>query len=123
MEAILFCGIQASGKTTFYRDNFLKTHVRISLDLLRTHNREHRFLALCLDTCMPFVVDRTNATKAERARYITSAKQQRFKVTGYYFKSTAADALERNNRRQGKEVIPEIGIRGTLKKLEPPVPN
>ena len=48
MEAIVFVGIQASGKSTFYRERFFATHVRISLDLLRTRHREGRFLQTCL---------------------------------------------------------------------------
>jgi predicted kinase len=42
MEAVVFIGIQASGKTTFYQQRFFATHVRISLDLLRTRERETR---------------------------------------------------------------------------------
>ncbi len=38
MEAVVFCGIQGSGKTSFYRERLLATHVRISLDLLRTRH-------------------------------------------------------------------------------------
>ena len=34
MEAIIFTGIQATGKSTFYKQNFFNSHVRISLDLL-----------------------------------------------------------------------------------------
>jgi predicted kinase len=59
MEAIVLCGVQASGKTTLYRDRFLATHVRISMDLLRTRAREAAFLALCLETRQPLVVDNT----------------------------------------------------------------
>ncbi len=44
MEEVIFCGIQASGKTTFYRERFFDTHVRISLDLLRTRRREQLLL-------------------------------------------------------------------------------
>ncbi len=33
------------------------------------------------------------------------------------------DAIERNNQRLGKERIPEIGIRGTFKKLDLPSIN
>ncbi|MDL2321544.1 ATP-binding protein, partial [Desulfosarcina sp. OttesenSCG-928-B08] len=66
MEAIIFCGIQASGKSTFYLERFFKTHVRISLDLLRTRNRENRFLSLCLETGQHFVVDNTNPTRSDR---------------------------------------------------------
>ena len=39
MEAVVFTGIQASGKSTFYRERFFHTHLRISLDLLKTRGR------------------------------------------------------------------------------------
>lgn len=32
MEAVIFVGIQASGKTSFYLERFFETHVRISRD-------------------------------------------------------------------------------------------
>jgi hypothetical protein len=47
MEAVILVGIQAAGKSTFYRERFA-THVRVSLDLLRTRHREHSLLAWCL---------------------------------------------------------------------------
>lgn len=34
MEAVVFCGIQGSGKTTFFLERFADTHVRVSLDAL-----------------------------------------------------------------------------------------
>jgi predicted kinase len=40
MEAVIFVGIQASGKSTFYCQRFFATHMRISLDMLRTRRRE-----------------------------------------------------------------------------------
>ena len=39
-ECIIFVGIQGSGKSTFYKENFFKTHVRINLDMLKSRNRE-----------------------------------------------------------------------------------
>ncbi len=36
VQAILFSGIQATGKSSFYRERFFHTHVRINLDMLRT---------------------------------------------------------------------------------------
>ena len=42
MELIVFCGIQGSGKTTFYRERFFNTHLRISLDLVKTRERDPR---------------------------------------------------------------------------------
>ncbi len=117
MQAVIFCGIQATGKTTFYKEKFFKTHVRISMDQLNTRNREPRFIETCIQTYQPFVIDNTNPSKEERATYIALAKANKFKVTGYYFQSKLADALERNMHRTGKENIPEVGIRGTYNRL------
>ncbi|MFN8578481.1 MAG: hypothetical protein U0354_16755 [Candidatus Sericytochromatia bacterium] len=39
MEAIVFIGAQGSGKSTFYKDKFFNTHMRISLDLLNTSEK------------------------------------------------------------------------------------
>src|ERR1700749_2626356 len=120
MEAVIFCGIQATGKTTFFKEKFFKTHMRISLDQLNTRNKEFRFIETCILTSHPFVIDNTNPSLEERAKYIAIAKANKFKVIGYYFQSKLADALERNNHRSGKERIPEIGIKGTFKRLTLP---
>ncbi|WP_343521881.1 ATP-binding protein [Pedobacter sp.] len=123
MEAIIFCGIQATGKTTFFKEKFFKTHMHISLDVLNTRNKELKFIETCILTCQPFVVDNTNPSLEERAKYITIAKANKFKITGYYFQSKLSDAVDRNNQRSGKERIPELGIRGTFKKLALPSIN
>jgi predicted kinase len=102
MEAIIFIGIQATGKSTFFQQRFFATHVRINLDMLKTRNRERILLAACLDARQPFVIDNTNLTRQWRAGYIGQAKDAGFSVTGYYFKSALQAALERNSRRSGK---------------------
>lgn len=117
LQAIIFIGIQATGKSTFYRQFFFNSHVRISMDLLRTRNRENRFLEACFATSARFIVDNTNPTKEERARYISLAKQHRYAVIGYYFKSDISKVLARNKMREGKELIPEKGIYGCRKRL------
>ncbi|HYF02973.1 MAG TPA: AAA family ATPase [Patescibacteria group bacterium] len=121
MEAIIFCGVQAAGKTTFFKEHFFATHVRISYDLLKTRNRETKFLNLCLHTKQKFVVDNTNPTRADREKYIAVAKAHKFAVIGYYFHAEIEDALRRNSLRPGKENIPVVGIRSTLKRLQIPV--
>ena len=120
MEAILFCGIQATGKSTFYKERFFRSHVRISLDLLKTRHREERLLEVCLQTQQPFVVDNTNPGKADRSRYIQLARSHKYKVIGYYFRSRIQEALLRNKERSGKECIPEAGLKGTFNRLELP---
>lgn len=97
--------------------------MRISIDLLNTRNKEQKFLETCFSVQQPFVIDNTNPTKLERGKYIKQAKENKYKVIGYYFQSKIEDSIDRNNARIGKEKIPEIGIKGTFNKLEIPSVN
>ncbi|WP_298518977.1 hypothetical protein [uncultured Kordia sp.] len=117
MESIIFMGIQASGKTTFYKKHFFDTHIRISLDQLNTKNKQHRFLQTCFDTQSKFVIDNTNPEVETRKEFIEKAKENKYKVIGYYFSSEIQKSIERNKKREGKKRIPEIGIKGTFNKL------
>ena len=121
MEAILFTGIQATGKSTFYKQNFVDTHIRINLDMLRTRHREAIILQACLDAKQSFVVDNTNPTLANRQKYIGLAKPLGFTIIGYYFQSKVKEAIARNNLRTGKACIPEKGILAIRGRLE--IPN
>ena len=49
-----------------------------------------------------------------------AAKAAGFEVIAYYFDCPFQDALARNNRREGKAKIPDIGIKGTAKKMQLP---
>ena len=120
MEAVIFCGIQASGKTTFFRERFFDTHVRISLDLLRTRRREQLLLNACLNAKQPFVIDNTDATRADRARYIAPSLASGFRVVGYFFDTDPKAAFERNRARLGNAAIPPAGLFGTHKRLQRP---
>ena len=121
MEAVILCGVQGSGKTTLYRDRFLETHARVSLDLLRTRAREAAFLKLCLETRMPFVVDNTNPTVAERSRYVAPARAAGFKVVGYVVEVDHAVAAGRNAARA--RVVPAAGLRDVARRLIRPTPE
>ena len=120
MEAVIFVGIQASGKSSFYRERFFDTHLRISLDMLKTRYREWSLLRACIEAKQPFVVDNTNPSVEERARYTEIARSGGFRLVGYYFRSPPKEALTRNARRTGKARIPEKGILGTHKRLRVP---
>ena len=99
MEAVIFVGLQGAGKTTFYKERFFATHLRLSLDMLKTRHRERRLLQACIETRQPFVVDNTNPTRAERQVYIGAAKESGFRVVGYYFRSLVEDCMRRNEGR------------------------
>ncbi len=120
MELVIFIGIQATGKSTFYLQNFYRTHVRLNLDMLRTRRREGILFEACLKGKAKCVIDNTNVTREDRTRYIGPALAHGFTIKGYYFRSKLEDALARNALRSGKEEIPEAGVRATYSKLEIP---
>jgi predicted kinase len=120
MEAVILMGIPGAGKSTFYHQRFFDTHVRISLDVLRTRPRERAFVETCLRTGQRFVVDNTNVRTAERAIFIEAAKRAGFRVIGYFLETTLGDALRRNAQRTGKAKIPPAGVGAALKRLERP---
>jgi predicted kinase len=120
MEAVVFCGVQGSGKTSLYRDRFLETHVRISMDLLHTRRREEAFLALCLESGQRFVVDNTNTTPTDRRRYVEPARAAGFRVLGYLVEVDPAEALARNAARPARRRVHVAGVLGTGRRLVRP---
>jgi predicted kinase len=120
MEAVLFIGIQGSGKTTFYKERFFDTHVRVSRDMLKTRNRELVLVSTCLAARQAFVVDDTNASRDRRGELIAAAKASGFRVVGCYFRSPLRDVLARNRRRPEGQVVPVPGVIATFKRLQPP---
>ena len=120
MEAIIFVGLQASGKSTFYKNHYFNTHLRISNDLLKTRYREKKLLDICLETDMPFVVDNTNPTREVRAKYIEVLKGSKFKIRCVYFRIDLERSLAWNRGRSGAALIPDVGIFDTHKRIELP---
>ena len=117
---ILFVGIQGSGKSSFYKERFYSTHVRVNRDMLKTKNREQRLAQTCFDLQQRFVLDNTSVTRAERAPYIAAARAAGFKIVGYFFQATTREAIARNAKRAGAAKIPVVGILGTYNRLEEP---
>ena len=120
MQLIIFTGVQASGKSSFYLLNLYHSHLRINLDMLKTRHRENIIFEACSTSKTKMVIDNTNPTREDRARYIGRAKDAGFEVISYYFETDLNSTLERNSQREGKANIPEIGVRATFKKLEVP---
>jgi predicted kinase len=120
VEAVIFTGVPGSGKTSFYRSRFFDTHVRISLDMLKTRRREELLLAACLKAGQRFVVDNTNPLITDRARYTRRSRDAGFKILAYFFRSPLSDAVRRNAQRKLKQKVPVAALSGIFKKLQPP---
>src|SRR5262249_22649958 len=122
MEAVLLIGVQGAGKSSFYKERFFDTHVRVSRDMLKTSARRRALIATCRATRQPYVVDNTNVLKARRAEQIEPAKAAGFRVVGFYFRTSLKDAFRRNAARPRERVVPPAGVAATFKKLQLPEP-
>lgn len=120
MEAVIFIGIQATGKSTFFHEHYSATHVRINLDTLKTRHRESSLLEACIRAHQSFVVDNTNVLARERARYIQIARPAGYQIIGYFFYSLLDDALARNQQRVGKAIIPKKGVLAKYRAMQRP---
>lgn len=124
IELVIFIGLQAAGKSTFYRARLAATHELVSKDLMR-HNkrkarRQEQLVAEALRASRSVVVDNTNPTVEERAPLIALGHAYGARVIGYYFESRAGASLERNKARGGRDRVPDIAIFATAKRLQRP---
>jgi predicted kinase len=124
LECVIFVGLQASGKTTFYNERFRTTHEHVSKDEFRhARNRRLRQAAL-IDSALcsgrSVVLDNTNPTPADRKAAIELARLRRARVVAYYFDSTIRASLARNREREGRQRVPDVAIFTTAKRLVPP---
>ena len=120
MEAVIFIGIQGAGKSTFFKQRFVDSHIRLNLDMLRTRFRENLLFEACLQAKQKLVIDNTNLTRTERERYIVRARIYGFRAVGFYFKTDLQKAIARNNSREGKAKIPEKAILAAYARLQLP---
>jgi predicted kinase len=124
-ELAIFVGLQASGKSTYYRTHLAATHVHVSKDLMpNARNRERRQLELidaALAAGKSVAVDNTNPTRAARAPLIAVGRRHDARVVAYFFEGAVRDCVGRNSGREGKERVPNVAIFTTAKKLVPPV--
>ena len=116
----IMIGIQASGKSRF-ATTYLKEYTSINLDTLRTRNKEKLVFDDAIKNGESIVIDNTNPTREDRARYISAVSGHGYKVCGYFMQSKLHDCIERNEHRIGKEKIKSNAIAATSNKLEMPV--
>lgn len=125
MDMLIFIGLQASGKSTFYRAHFFATHAYVSKDLLRNNKRPARQQQQLVEDALragrSVVIDNTNPTREDRAPLIALGHHYGAQVIGYYFEPQVKRSIERNNLRTGKERVPPVAIFTTLKRFTPPL--
>ena len=123
-ELVIFVGLQAAGKSTYFREHFAATHVHVSKDLMpNARNKDvhqQKLIEQALTAGYSVAVDNTNATPASRAPLIALGRRLGAKVVGLHFQAIVKDAVARNRAREGKARVPDVAIFVTAKKLIPP---
>jgi predicted kinase len=123
-ELIIFVGVQAAGKSTYYGANFATTHVHVSKDLMKNvrdrETRQRQMIAQALAEGRPVVVDNTNPTPAVRAPLIELGRSHGARVVAYFFETVVKDAVVRNRLREGKARVPDVVIYVAARKLVAP---
>lgn len=121
---VVFTGLQASGKSAFYRERFAATHEHVSKDSFRNNKnperRQRQLIREALGAGRSVVVDNTNPTAEERRLLVDLGHELGARVVGYYFEAEARECVERNRERRGKARVPNVAIYATAKKLVSP---
>jgi predicted kinase len=122
MELIIFVGLQASGKSTFFSERFAATHEHVSKDLLRNNRnrRQAKLIEAALEEGSSVVVDNTNPAVEDRRTLIELGREFGARIVGYYFESEVRRCIGRNRRRTGKAKVPDVAIYAAAKRLVSP---
>lgn len=123
MELVIFIGLQASGKSTFYHSYFADTHDYVSKDRLpnsKKNEQQAAHITIALQAQRSIVVDNTNPTLEDRAALIALGRVYDAEIVGYYFDAAAKQCVERNKLREGKARVPDKVIYITASRLTQP---
>jgi predicted kinase len=114
VELVVFSGLQASGKTSYFRSRFAASHVHVSKDAWpnarNRERRQQRLIAEALGRGESVVVDNTNPSPVERRPLVELGRLAGARVIAYCFVSTVDEALARNAARAGRARVADVGI-------------
>lgn len=120
----MLIGLQASGKTTFYRQRLADTHVHVSKDAFPSNRnpqrRQMHLIEEALTADRDVAVDNTNPSPAEWAPIILAARVHDARVVAYWFPPDLDASRARNAERQGRSRVPDVGLYATIKILREP---
>lgn len=121
-EMAVLIGIQASGKSTFYR-TCLPSFIHVSKDNFRNNKnkarRQEQLIRVAAERSENVCVDNTNVSREDRAAVVALGQELGYFVTGYVFEFDRDRTLRWNLEREQRDQVREAGIWATLKGYEP----
>jgi predicted kinase len=122
---VIFIGLQAAGKTTFFTQRFAATHTLVSKDRLRNNRRPDRRQRVLIEEALArgenVVVDNTNPSRAERVAIIEIGRAHTARVVGFFFTASLSECRARNSIRPPTTRVPDVGLLAAAKRLSPPM--
>lgn len=124
MLAVLV-GLQASGKSTFYRERLAGRCDLVSKDLFprgarRKQARQMRLVEEALAAGRSVAVDNTNPSPEDWRPLVAAGHAHGAVVLAYWFPPDLVGSLRRNAGRAGRDRVPGVGIRATFGRLRRP---
>ncbi|WP_318199785.1 ATP-binding protein [Streptomyces sp. SCL15-4] len=124
-DLAVLVGLQASGKSTFYTRCLSERYALVSKDLFprgakNKQARQMRLVSEHLAAGRSVAVDNTNPSPREWDPLVAAARAHGATVTAYWFPPDAAGSLRRNDAREGRDRVPDVGVLATLKRLRRP---
>jgi len=125
LDVAVLVGLQAAGKSTFCRRWLAGPYELVGKDLFprsarRRQERQMRLVEEALAAGRSVAVDNTNPSPQEWVPLVAAGHAYGATVTAYWFPPDLAGSLARNALREGRERVPDIGIRATAKRLRRP---
>lgn len=125
-EVAVLIGLQASGKTSFYRDVLAATHDHVSKDEFpnarRRQRRQMRLIREALAVGHNVAVDNTNPSVEEWQPIIAAGREHDARIVGYWFPPDPEGSRQRNAGRHAESRVPDVGLDVTIKRLQRPRP-
>ena len=119
-------GLQGAGKSTWVREHLAGTHAVVSKDhwpeARRREARQQRVVAALLDEGRSVVVDNTNPRREDRAGVLALAAERGVPVRAVFLDVPLEVCRARNDAREGRARVPEVGLLRVRGELEPPSP-
>ncbi|MEV3987457.1 ATP-binding protein [Streptomyces sp. NPDC049837] len=128
LEIAVLVGLQAAGKSTFYEQHLAGSHLLVSKDLFprsarNKQQRQMRLVEAGLSAGRSVAVDNTNPSPEEWGPLVAAGRSHGAAVTAYWFPPDLLASLWRNAAREGRQRVPDVGVRATHKRLRRPSPS
>lgn len=123
-EIVIFVGLPASGKTTFYHRHFAESHQLVSKDIMprsaSKDKRQREEIEAALSAGLSVVVDNTNPTVAAREPLVALGRRFGARVVAIEFLATTRESIVLNRHRLGAARVPQVAIFTAAKKYQRP---